>query len=138
MRYGLVACGRKGNGRMVALDELVGPFQPCDSMILRKELYLGYVPNHCCANSARGQKKNLQLLKRLWKQNLMKITMVKSYLLWFFFFFIFNCFPFSISVGLRFITGGFFGSQCNLLFIDGFFLPFNFLPFNFPPLPVRA
>jgi len=29
-----VACGSKGNGRMVGLDDLVGPFQPCDSMIL--------------------------------------------------------------------------------------------------------
>jgi len=34
MRYGLVACGSKGNGRTVGLDDLVGPFQPCDSMIL--------------------------------------------------------------------------------------------------------
>ena len=33
-RYGLVACGSKGNGRMVGLDGLVGPFQPCDSTIL--------------------------------------------------------------------------------------------------------
>ena len=33
MRYGLVACGSKGNGRTVELD-LIGPFQPCDSMIL--------------------------------------------------------------------------------------------------------
>jgi len=32
MRYGLVACGSKGNGRMIRLDDLVGPFQPCDSM----------------------------------------------------------------------------------------------------------
>jgi len=29
-----VACGGKGNGRMVGLDDLVGPLQP-DSMILR-------------------------------------------------------------------------------------------------------
>ena len=29
-----MVCGSKGNGRMVGLDELVGPFQPCDSMIL--------------------------------------------------------------------------------------------------------
>jgi len=28
-----VACGSNGNGRMVGLDDLVGPFQPCDSMI---------------------------------------------------------------------------------------------------------
>jgi len=34
MRYGLVTCGSNGNGRMVGLDDLVGPFQPCDSMIL--------------------------------------------------------------------------------------------------------
>ena len=33
-RYGLVACGSKGNGRTVGLDDLVDPFQPCDSMIL--------------------------------------------------------------------------------------------------------
>jgi len=29
-----VACGSKGNQRTVELDDLVGPFQPCDSMIL--------------------------------------------------------------------------------------------------------
>ena len=34
MRYGLVACGSNGNGRMAELDDLVGPFQPCDSMTL--------------------------------------------------------------------------------------------------------
>jgi len=33
-RYGLVACGSKGNGRTVGLDDLIGPFQPQDSMIL--------------------------------------------------------------------------------------------------------
>jgi len=33
-RYGLVAYGSNGNGRMVGPDDLVGPFQPCDSMIL--------------------------------------------------------------------------------------------------------
>ena len=32
-RYDLVACGRNGNGRTVGLGDLVGPFQPCDSMI---------------------------------------------------------------------------------------------------------
>ena len=32
-RYGLVPCGSKGNGRTVGLDDPVGPFQPCDSMI---------------------------------------------------------------------------------------------------------
>jgi len=32
-RYGLGACGSNGNGRTVGLDDLVGPFQPCDSMI---------------------------------------------------------------------------------------------------------
>ena len=32
-RYGLVACGSNGNGRTVGLDDLVGPFQPCDSVI---------------------------------------------------------------------------------------------------------
>ena len=29
-----MACGSKGNGRTVGLDDPVGPFQPCDSMIL--------------------------------------------------------------------------------------------------------
>jgi len=33
-RCDLVACGSKGNGKPVGLDDLVGPFQPCDSMIL--------------------------------------------------------------------------------------------------------
>ena len=28
------ACGSNGNGRTVGLDDLVGLFQPCDSMIL--------------------------------------------------------------------------------------------------------
>lgn len=32
--YGLVGCGSNGNGRMVGLHDLVGPFQPYDSMIL--------------------------------------------------------------------------------------------------------
>jgi len=36
MRCGLVACGSKGHGRTVELDDLVGPFQPCDSMISKK------------------------------------------------------------------------------------------------------
>lgn len=27
-----MACGCKGNGRTVGLDDLVGPFRPCDSM----------------------------------------------------------------------------------------------------------
>ena len=31
---GLVAHGSNGKRRMVGLDDLVGPFQPCDSMIL--------------------------------------------------------------------------------------------------------
>ena len=34
MRFGLVACSSNGDGRMAGLDDLVGPFQPCDSMIL--------------------------------------------------------------------------------------------------------
>ena len=34
MRYGLVACGNNDNRRTVGLGDLVGPFQPCDSMIL--------------------------------------------------------------------------------------------------------
>jgi len=29
-----VACGSKGNERTVGLDDLLGPFQPFDSMIL--------------------------------------------------------------------------------------------------------
>jgi len=33
-RYGLVACGTNGNGKVVGLDDLAGHFQPCDSMIL--------------------------------------------------------------------------------------------------------
>ena len=33
-RHGLVACGRKGSGRTVGLDDLVRPFQSCGSMIL--------------------------------------------------------------------------------------------------------
>ena len=28
-----MACGSKGNGRTAGLHELVGPFQPCDSVI---------------------------------------------------------------------------------------------------------
>ena len=32
-----MACGSNGNGRMAGLDDLVGPFQPCDSMILCRE-----------------------------------------------------------------------------------------------------
>jgi len=31
MQYDLVACGSNGNGRMVGLNDLVGPFQRCDS-----------------------------------------------------------------------------------------------------------
>jgi len=34
MRYGLVAYGSNADGRAIGLDDLVGPFQPCDSMIL--------------------------------------------------------------------------------------------------------
>ena len=30
-----MACGSNGNGRTVGLDDLLGPFQPYDSMILR-------------------------------------------------------------------------------------------------------
>jgi len=33
-RYGLVACGSNSRGRTVGLGDLVGPFQPCDYMIL--------------------------------------------------------------------------------------------------------
>jgi len=32
-----VTCGSSGNGRTVGLDGLVGPFQPCDSMILLEQ-----------------------------------------------------------------------------------------------------
>ena len=31
-RYGLVACGSNGDRRTVGLDDLLGPFQPCDTM----------------------------------------------------------------------------------------------------------
>jgi len=31
-----VAYGSNSNGRMVGLDDLLGPFQPCDSMKYRK------------------------------------------------------------------------------------------------------
>ena len=31
-RRNIHKCGSKGNGRAVGLDDLVGPFQPCDSM----------------------------------------------------------------------------------------------------------
>jgi len=34
MRHGLVACGSTGDWKTVGLDDLVGPFQPCDSMSL--------------------------------------------------------------------------------------------------------
>jgi len=34
LRDGLVAYGSNGDGRTVGLDNLTGPFQPCDSMIL--------------------------------------------------------------------------------------------------------
>ena len=40
MRYGLVACGSNGNGRTFGLDDLVGPSQPCDSMILYDSMIL--------------------------------------------------------------------------------------------------
>lgn len=28
------SCGNDGDGRMAEIDDLVGPFQPCDSVIL--------------------------------------------------------------------------------------------------------
>ena len=34
-----MACGSKGNGRIVGPDDLVGPFQPCDSMIFEVGVY---------------------------------------------------------------------------------------------------
>ena len=34
MTYGLAACGSNGDGRTVVLDDFLGPFQTCDSMIL--------------------------------------------------------------------------------------------------------
>ena len=43
MRYGLVACGSNGDGRMVGLDDLAGPFQPCGSMILYSMKWNGLV-----------------------------------------------------------------------------------------------
>ena len=42
MRYGLVARVSNGNGWMVDLDDLVRPFQSCDSMIALNE-----AGNHC-------------------------------------------------------------------------------------------
>ena len=33
-----MVCGSNGNGRIVGLDDLAGPFQPCDSMILYSTL----------------------------------------------------------------------------------------------------
>lgn len=44
MRYSLVACGSNGNGRTDGLDDLVGPFQPYNSMILFPLLF--FLP-HC-------------------------------------------------------------------------------------------
>ena len=40
MRSGLVACGSNGFGKTVGLGDLVGPFQPCDSMILCSDLFV--------------------------------------------------------------------------------------------------
>lgn len=33
MKYGLVACDSNDDGRTVGLDDLVGAFHPCDSVI---------------------------------------------------------------------------------------------------------
>ena len=44
MRYGLVACGSNGNGKMVGLDDLVGPVQPCDSTILLTQQAAFFLP----------------------------------------------------------------------------------------------
>ena len=38
--YVLVACDSNGDARMVGLDDLVGPFQLCDSVILRFYTFL--------------------------------------------------------------------------------------------------
>lgn len=39
MRYGSVGCGSNGDGRTIGLGDLVGTFQPCDSMILSFYFY---------------------------------------------------------------------------------------------------
>ena len=59
-RYDLVVCGSDGNGRVVGLDDLVGAFQPCDSMILWSPLWWLFTnkllrpPAHtlCCCSLA--------------------------------------------------------------------------------------
>ena len=53
MRYSLAACGSNGNRRAVGLDDLddlLGPFQPCDSMILF-QLEIENFSKHCCSVS---------------------------------------------------------------------------------------
>jgi len=44
-----VVCGSKDNGRTVGLDDLVGPFQPYDFMILWFYLKLDFLPNNFTA-----------------------------------------------------------------------------------------
>jgi len=41
-----VACGSKGNGMTVGLDGLVGPFQPCDSVMFHRERVCGKLMLH--------------------------------------------------------------------------------------------
>lgn len=47
MRYGLVACGSNSDGRIVGLEDLLGPFQPCGciTVILPREHWM-HVMNH--------------------------------------------------------------------------------------------
>ena len=40
-----MACGSSGNGKTVGLDDLIGPFQPCDSMIVLNEAGRNCMPH---------------------------------------------------------------------------------------------
>jgi len=46
-RYGLVACGSNDSERTVGLDDLVGPFQPCHSVILKISIPVTAVCDNC-------------------------------------------------------------------------------------------
>ena len=46
------ACGSIGDGRTVGLHDLVGPFQPCDSAILR------FCGDSVASSSSRGELSN--------------------------------------------------------------------------------
>ena len=66
-RYGFVACASNGNGRTVELDDLVGPFQPCDSMILPfyvKQSRQGLLTNEP-QFSCSSEQQELQLVKKI-------------------------------------------------------------------------